>query len=606
MTLGKKIAKKYQDIILYGSGEDEIKFTYDDGYGKYSSTKTFEGVITNLERKYLETESDWKREEISQYQNEKECGGCNGLRLKEEALCIQINKKNISEVTRLSIKDANIWFTDLPKKLNDKQNEIAKHVLKEINERLNFLVNVGLDYLNLSRASGTLSGGESQRIRLASQIGAKLSGITYVLDEPSKGLHARDNKKLINALIKLKQLGNSVIVVEHDRDMMLAADQIVDLGPGAGSNGGKVLFSGDVKDISKTCHSETASFLNFSNVKKKNKKIKKITGWLRVEGANENNLKNLCVDFPINTLTCITGVSGSGKSTLINYCLKNDFMHGQIISLDSNKKKIKYPNKSIEKLITIDQKAIGKSPKSNPATYTGIYSLIRDLFASTLLAKEKGYDSGRFSFNNESGRCQKCKGEGALRIDMHFLPDVYSICEECAGTRFNQETKLIRWRGKNISDVLDMTVDTAADFFSFSKKITNILSMLKSVGLGYIKLGQSSLTFSGGEAQRIKLARELSRANDKQTLYLLDEPTTGLHHSEISLLLDVLERLVEQGHSVIAIEHNLDFISSCNWIIDMGPEGGPEGGKIIAEGHPLSVAKMKTNATGQYLRPYLT
>jgi len=386
---------------------------------------------------------------------------------------------------------------------------------------------------------------------------------------------------------------------------MLAADQIVDLGPGAGSNGGRVLFSGDVKDISKICHSETASFLNFPNVKKKNKKIKKIKGWLRVEGANENNLKNLCVDFPINTLACVTGVSGSGKSTLINYCLKTDFMHEQIIFLDSNKRKIKYPNKSIEKLITIDQKAIGKSPKSNPATYTGIYSLIRDLFASTLLAKEKGYGSGRFSFNNESGRCQKCKGEGALRIDMHFLPDVYSICEECAGTRFNQETKLIRWRGKNISDVLDMTVDMAADFFSFSKKISNILNMLKSVGLGYIKLGQSALTFSGGEAQRIKLARELSRPNDKQTLYLLDEPTTGLHHSEISLLLNVLERLVERGHSVIAIEHNIDFISSCNWIIDMGPEGGPEGGKIIAEGHPLSVAKIKTNATGQYLRPFL-
>mgnify|MGYP000004218883 CR=1 FL=1 len=576
-------------------------------YGENNAMTSFPGIVRHLANLWEKSHDRTLRDSLSEYKSDLICPNCNGCRLNKLArsVTIEIGDKvvAIKDILNLSLKD--LLEVLLEENICSQENN-EDQIIYEIKNRTELLIELGLQYLTLKRSSGSLSGGEVQRIRLASQIGAKLSGITYVLDEPSKGLHARDNKKLINALIKLKQLGNSVIVVEHDRDMMLAADQIVDLGPGAGSNGGKVLFSGDARDISKICNSETASFLNYPNVKKKNKKIKKIKGWFRIEGANENNLKNLCVDFPINTLTCITGVSGSGKSTLINYCLKNDFMHGQIISLDSNKKKIKYPNKSIEKLITIDQKAIGKSPKSNPATYTGIYSLIRDLFASTLLAKEKGYDSGRFSFNNESGRCQKCKGEGALRIDMHFLPDVYSICEECAGTRFNQETKLIRWRGKNISDVLDMTVDTAADFFSFSKKITNILSMLKSVGLGYIKLGQSSLTFSGGEAQRIKLARELSRANDKQTLYLLDEPTTGLHHSEISLLLDVLERLVEQGHSVIAIEHNLDFISSCNWIIDMGPEGGPEGGKIIAEGHPLSVAKMKTNATGQYLRPYLT
>ena len=600
------LAKRYNFLTTekFGSLPEPIKNII--LYGENNALSSFPGIVRHLANLWEKSHDKTLRDSLSEYKSELVCPTCNGCRLNKLArsVTIAINGKGttIEDFLNLSLKGL---LEILSEGNMYSENNTEDQIIYEIRNRIELLIELGLQYLTLKRSSGSLSGGEVQRIRLASQIGAKLSGITYVLDEPSKGLHARDNKKLINALIKLKRLGNNVIVVEHDRDMMLAADQIVDLGPGAGSNGGRVLFSGDVKDISKICHSETASFLNFPNVKKKNKKIKKIKGWLRVEGANENNLKNLCVDFPINTLACVTGVSGSGKSTLINYCLKTDFMHEQIIFLDSNKRKIKYPNKSIEKLITIDQKAIGKSPKSNPATYTGIYSLIRDLFASTLLAKEKGYGSGRFSFNNESGRCQKCKGEGALRIDMHFLPDVYSICEECAGTRFNQETKLIRWRGKNISDVLDMTVDMAADFFSFSKKISNILNMLKSVGLGYIKLGQSALTFSGGEAQRIKLARELSRPNDKQTLYLLDEPTTGLHHSEISLLLDVLERLVERGHSVIAIEHNIDFISSCNWIIDMGPEGGPEGGKIIAEGHPLSVAKMKTNATGQYLRPYL-
>ena len=412
-------------------------------YGENNARSSFPGIVPHLANLWEKSHDKTLRDSLSEYKSDLVCPRCNGCRLNKLArsVTVAIGKKftAIEDILNLSLKD-------LIQHLSEENNE--DQIICEIKNRIELLIELGLQYLTLKRSSGSLSGGEVQRIRLASQIGAKLSGITYVLDEPSKGLHARDNKKLINALIKLKQLGNTVIVVEHDRDMMLAADQIVDLGPGAGSNGGKVLFSGDVKDISKICRSETASFLNSPNVKKKNKKIKKIKGWLRIEGANENNLQNLCVDFPINTLTCITGVSGSGKSTLINYCLKNDFIHDQIISLDSNKKQIKYPNKSIEKLITIDQKAIGKSPKSNPATYTGIYSLIRDLFASTLLAKEKGYDSGRFSFNNESGRCQKCKGEGALRIDMHFLPDVYSICEECAGTRFNQETKLIRWRGK--------------------------------------------------------------------------------------------------------------------------------------------------------------
>ena len=474
--------------------------------GESNGKSSFPGIVAHLSKLWDKSHDKTLRDSLSEYKSELICPCCNGCRLNKLArsVTIEINDKGttIEDILNLSLKNL---FEILSEGSICSKGNNEDQIIYEIKNRIELLIELGLQYLTLKRSSGSLSGGEVQRIRLASQIGAKLSGITYVLDEPSKGLHARDNKKLINALIKLKQLGNSVIVVEHDRDMMLAADQIVDLGPGAGSNGGKVLFSGDVKDISKICHSETASFLNYPNVKKKNKKINKIKGWLRIEGANENNLKNLCVDFPINTLTCITGVSGSGKSTLINYCLKNDFMHDQIISLDSNKKQIKYPNKSIEKLITIDQKAIGKSPKSNPATYTGIYSLIRDLFASTLLAKEKGYDSGRFSFNNESGRCQKCKGEGALRIDMHFLPDVYSICEECAGTRFNQETKLIRWRGKNISDVLDMTVDIAAEFFLFSNKISNILNMLKSVGLGYIKLGQSSLTFSGEKPNALSL-----------------------------------------------------------------------------------------------------
>tara|TARA_B100000575_G_C23141068_1_gene664023 strand:- start:75 stop:2885 length:2811 start_codon:yes stop_codon:yes gene_type:complete len=576
-------------------------------HGEPSRKNSFSGIVPHLIDLWKKANDKTLRDNLVELKSELVCPVCNGSRLNKLArsVTIELGKKiiTIEDVLDLSITGLLKLFSE--QKGVKEQGTDGDQIVTEIKSRIELLVELGLQYLTLKRSSMSLSGGEVQRIRLASQIGAKLSGITYVLDEPSKGLHARDNKKLIDSLKKLKKHGNSVIVVEHDRDMMLAADQIIDLGPGAGINGGEILFSGNLADLKKMEKSETAKVLNKINrIRLTEREFENVEGWIRIDNASENNLKKISANFPINKLICVTGVSGSGKSTLINKSLTDDFKNGQLTFLDSKKNKVQHKNRLIEKLIMIDQKAIGKSPKSNPATYTGIYSLIRELFATTVLAREKGYSAGRFSFNNESGRCQKCKGEGSIKIDMYFLPDVYSICEECNGTRFNNETKLVRWRGKNISDVLEMTVEEALTFFSFSKKIVKILVTLKSVGLGYIKLGQSSLTFSGGEAQRIKLARALSRSNDQKTLYLLDEPTTGLHQCEISLLIKVLKRLVDLGHSIITIEHNLEFIISSDWIIDMGPEGGPKGGKIIAEGRPSSVAKKRLSHTGQFIKSY--
>src|SRR5210317_326933 len=602
-----KLPKKIQEIILYGSDDEEIKFSYDDGYGKYSNSKTFEGVITNLERKYLETESDWKREEISQYQSEKECAGCNGHRLKEEALCIKINKMNISEVTKLSIKEANKWFIDLPKILDNKQNEIAEHVLKEINERLKFLVNVGLDYLNLSRSSGTLSGGESQRIRLASQIGSGLQGVLYVLDEPSIGLHQRDNDRLLTTLKNLRDQGNTVIVVEHDEDAIREADYVFDIGPGAGVHGGQVIAHGTPKQIEKNKGSITGQYL--SGAREITVPATRRDGngkALRVVGATGNNLKNVSVDFPLGKFVCVSGVSGGGKSTLtIETLFKTASMRlngaRQTPAPCETIKGLEH----LDKVIDIDQRPIGRTPRSNPATYTGAFTPIRDWFAGLPEAKARGYKPGRFSFNVKGGRCEACQGDGVIKIEMHFLPDVYVECDVCKGQRYNRETLEVTWRGKSIADVLDMTVEDAQGFFQAVPSIREKMDALMRVGLGYIKVGQQATTLSGGEAQRVKLSKELSKRATGRTLYILDEPTTWLHFEDVRKLLEVLHELVEQGNSVVVIEHNLDVIKTADWIIDIGPEGGDGGGEIVADGTPEDVAAEERSHTGAYLRDIL-
>ena len=605
----KKIPKKIKDIILYGSDEDEIKFNYDDGYEKYSYKKTFEGVINNLERRFLESDSEWKREAIAEYQSDTACEACNGDRLKEEALCVKINGLNISEVTKKSISNSAEWFKDLVNHIDKRQFKIAEHVLKEINERLNFLLNVGLDYLTLSRESGTLSGGEAQRIRLASQIGSGLTGVLYVLDEPSIGLHQKDNVKLINALKRLRDLGNTVIVVEHDTETMENADHIIDLGPEAGTNGGQVTSQGTYDEIKKDKNSITGQYL--ANKKKieipKSRRIAKNGRFVEINGATGNNLNNVNLKIPTGTFTCVTGVSGSGKSTLILQTL----FHALNLTLNNKAKKAPKAFKGykgvelIDKIIDIDQSPIGRTPRSNPATYTGAFGPIRDWFTSLPESKTRGYKPGRFSFNVKGGRCEACEGDGVITYEMHFLPDVYIQCDECKGTRYNRETLEIKFKGKSIADVLDMSVDEGCEYFENISNIKTKLLTLKKVGLGYIKIGQQATTLSGGEAQRIKLAKELSKRSTGRTMYILDEPTTGLHQHDIKKLLEILHTFVKLGNTVVVIEHNLDVIKTADYIVDMGPEGGVKGGKIIAEGKPEEVTKIKDSYTGQFLKPLL-
>jgi excinuclease ABC subunit A len=605
----KKLSKKNKDVILFGSDEEEIKFTYDDGYEKYSHKKTFEGVINNLERKFLESESEWKREAISEYQSNSPCEGCSGDRLKEEALCVKIDELNISDVTKKSILDSAKWFKNLEQKLDKRQFQIAEHILKEINERLNFLLNVGLDYLTLSRESGTLSGGEAQRIRLASQIGSGLTGVLYVLDEPSIGLHQKDNIKLINALKRLRDLGNTVIVVEHDTETMENADHIIDLGPEAGTKGGEIIAQGSYQDILKNKKSITGQYLShkkFIEIPRK-RRLAKNGRFVEINGASGNNLKNVNLKIPLGSFTCVTGVSGSGKSTLILQTL----YHALNLTLNNKARKVPKEFKSykgvelVDKIIDIDQSPIGRTPRSNPATYTGAFGPIRDWFTALPESKTRGYKPGRFSFNVKGGRCEACEGDGVITYEMHFLPDVYIQCDECRGSRYNRETLEIKFKDKSIADVLNMSVDEGCEYFENISNIKTKLLTLKKVGLGYIKIGQQATTLSGGEAQRIKLAKELSKRSTGRTMYILDEPTTGLHQHDIKKLLEILHTFVALGNTVVVIEHNLDVIKTADYIVDMGPEGGVKGGNIIAEGKPEEIINIKGSYTGEFLKPLL-
>jgi excinuclease ABC subunit A len=605
----KKLPKKFKDVILFGSDEEEIKFNYDDGYEKYSHKKTFEGVINNLERRFLESDSEWKREAIAEYQSDSACEGCKGDRLKEEALCIKIDNHNISEVTKKSILDSAKWFKDLENNLDKRQFKIAEHVLKEINERLTFLLNVGLDYLTLSRESGTLSGGEAQRIRLASQIGSGLTGVLYVLDEPSIGLHQKDNVKLINALKRLRDLGNTVIVVEHDTETMENADHIIDMGPEAGTNGGQITAQGTYDEIKKNKNSITGQYLSKKKIIEipSTRRLAKNGRFVEINGASGNNLNNVNLKIPTGSFTCVTGVSGSGKSTLILQTL----YHALNLTLNNKARKVPKSFKSykgvelIDKIIDIDQSPIGRTPRSNPATYTGAFSPIRDWFTSLPESKTRGYKPGRFSFNVKGGRCEVCEGDGVITYEMHFLPDVYIQCDECKGTRYNRETLEIKFKDKSIADVLNMSVDEGCEYFENISNIKTKLLTLKKVGLGYIKIGQQATTLSGGEAQRIKLAKELSKRSTGRTMYILDEPTTGLHQHDIKKLLEILHTFVKLGNTVVVIEHNLDVIKTADYIVDMGPEGGVKGGNIVAEGKPEDVCKVAGSYTGQFLKPLL-
>ena len=605
----KNLPKKMKDIILFGSDEEEIKFNYDDGYEKYSHKKTFEGVINNLERRFLESDSEWKREAIAEYQSDSACEGCNGDRLKEEALCVKINDQNISEITKKSILDASKWFKDLEQNIDKRQFKIAEHILKEINERLNFLLNVGLDYLTLSRESGTLSGGEAQRIRLASQIGSGLTGVLYVLDEPSIGLHQKDNIKLIDALKRLRDLGNTVIVVEHDTETMENADHIIDLGPEAGTNGGQIIAQGTYTDILNNKNSITGQYLSHKKyiAIPRTRRLAKNGRFIEINGASGNNLNNVNLKIPIGSFTCVTGVSGSGKSTLILQTL----YHALNLTLNNKARKIPKAFKGykgvelIDKIIDIDQSPIGRTPRSNPATYTGAFGPIRDWFTALPESKTRGYKPGRFSFNVKGGRCEACEGDGVITYEMHFLPDVYIQCDECKGTRYNRETLEIKFKGKSIADILDMSVDEGCEYFENISNIKTKLLTLKKVGLGYIKIGQQATTLSGGEAQRIKLAKELSKRSTGRTMYILDEPTTGLHQHDIKKLLEILHTFVALGNTVVVIEHNLDVIKTADYIVDMGPEGGVKGGNIIAEGKPEDIINVKESYTGQFLKPML-
>jgi excinuclease ABC subunit A len=594
-------------IILHGTGGLPVELTFKDGRKEYTVRKAFEGVIGNLNRRLLQTDSAWMREELSKYQTSQPCETCHGARLKPEALSVKIAGVDISVPTRMSVADAVHWFTNVNETLTNQQQQIAKAILKEINERLGFLNNVGLDYLNLDRTSGTLSGGESQRIRLASQIGSGLSGVLYVLDEPSIGLHQKDNDRLLATLRRLRDLGNTVIVVEHDEDAIRTADWVVDLGPGAGVHGGTVMAEGTLKQILKAKGSLTADYLNGTReiaVPKTRRKGNKKK--LTVHGARANNLKNVTASIPLGTFTCITGVSGSGKSSFTIdtlYASAARSLNGARVIAGAHDKVTGLEH--CDKVIDIDQSPIGRTPRSNPATYTGAFTNIRDWFAGLPESEARGYKPGRFSFNVKGGRCETCSGDGLIKIEMHFLPDVYVTCEECNGKRYNRETLEVKWKGLSIADVLDMTVEDAVEVFKAVPPIRDKMMMLAEVGLGYVKVGQQATTLSGGEAQRVKLAKELSRRSTGQTLYILDEPTTGLHFEDVRKLLEVLHRLVEQGNSVVVIEHNLDVIKTADWVIDLGPEGGVKGGEIVAEGTPEQVAKEPKSYTGHYLAPML-
>jgi excinuclease ABC subunit A len=603
----KDIAAKARDAILYGSGETAVRFVYDDGIRAYETKKPFEGVVRNLERRFRETDSDWAREEIAKYFTDIPCSACGGHRLKPEALAVKVADLHIGQTAAMSVKQADLWFSELPDRLTATQNEIAIRVLKEIRERLKFLVDVGLEYLTLARASATLSGGESQRIRLASQIGSGLTGVLYVLDEPSIGLHQRDNARLLETLKRLRDLGNTVIVVEHDEDAIRAADYVVDVGPGAGIHGGRIVAEGTPEQVMANPDSLTGQYLNgvrcieIPQRRELNPRRK-----LRLVGARGNNLKNITAEIPLGLFTCITGVSGGGKSTLLI-----DTLYKAIARRLNGASEAPAPFDKIEgleyldKVIDIDQSPIGRTPRSNPATYTGAFTPIREWFAGLPEAKARGYEPGRFSFNVKGGRCEACQGDGVIKIEMHFLPDVYVTCDVCKGKRYNRETLEVEFKGKSIAAVLDMTVDEAAEFFRAVPRVRDTLVTLQRVGLGYIHVGQQATTLSGGEAQRVKLAKELSKRATGRTLYILDEPTTGLHFADVEKLLDVLHELVEHGNSVVVIEHNLEVIKTADWIIDLGPQGGDGGGEIVAAGPPEVIAGEQRSHTGQFLRRVL-
>ena len=601
----KKLPRDFLNKILYGTGKEEIDFEYTSAAGTRKYRAPFEGVIPTLERRYNETKSQGMRDFYEMYMSDSECPECHGARLKPEVLAVKIGDKNINELTDMSIDKIKNYLNSLT--LNKTEQMIADQILKELNKRLQFLIDVGLDYLTLSRNAGSLSGGEAQRIRLATQIGSGLTGVLYILDEPSIGLHQRDNDKLLATLKKLRDLGNSVLVVEHDEDTMYAADQVIDIGPGAGVHGGNVMAQGTAEEIKLVPESITGQYLSGKKQIRVPEKRRKSNGRaIEVKGATEHNLKNINVKFPLGQFVCVTGVSGSGKSTLVNEILYKTIAR----ELNGSNEK---PGKckeikgidNIDKIINIDQSPIGRTPRSNPATYTGVFDFIRDIFAGTNEAKMRGYDKGRFSFNVAGGRCEACNGDGVLKIEMHFLPDIYVPCEICKGQRYNRETLEVKYKDKTISDVLNMTVEEALEFFKNIPKIKNKIQALYDVGLGYIKLGQPSTTLSGGEAQRIKLATELSKKATGKTLYILDEPTTGLHIADVHKLVDILQRLVDTGNSIIVIEHNLDLIKTADYIIDLGPEGGDKGGQIISVGTPEQVARNEYSYTGKFLKKYL-
>jgi excinuclease ABC subunit A len=604
----KSLPQSFRDVVLYGSGENEITFTYDDGVRHYSTTKPFEGVITNIERRWRETESSWVREELSRFQSSHPCAACGGYRLKPQALAVKIARLHIGQVAEMSIREAYRWFEELPEKLNPKQYEIAERILKEIRERLAFLNDVGLEYLTLSRASGTLSGGESQRIRLASQIGSGLTGVLYVLDEPSIGLHQRDNARLLETLKSLRDLGNSVIVVEHDEEAILTADHVVDMGLGAGVHGGEVVAQGTPHQVMASPESLTGQYLTgFKQIPLPKERRKPTKGRrLTVVGARANNLKSITADIPLGLFTAVTGVSGGGKSTLLI-----ETLYRAVARKLNGARELPGEHDTIEgleqldKVIDIDQSPIGRTPRSNPATYTGAFTPIREWFAELPEAKTRGYKPGRFSFNVKGGRCEACQGDGVIKIEMHFLPDIYVICDVCKGKRYDRETLEIKFKGKSIADVLDMTVEEGAELFKAVPSVRDKLETLKRVGLGYIHVGQQATTLSGGEAQRVKLSKELSRRATGRTLYILDEPTTGLHFHDVAKLLEVLHELVDQGNTVVVIEHNLEVIKTADWIIDLGPEGGDAGGHVVAVGTPEEIARVEESYTGQYLKQLL-
>ncbi|MCL1908890.1 MAG: excinuclease ABC subunit UvrA [Holophagaceae bacterium] len=603
-TPWRKLSESVRQVLLYGTTK-KMRFTYESRVSRHEFTHSYEGVIGNLERRYRETNSEEMRAELEQSMQVITCEACGGLRLKPEVLSVTVGGKNIAEVVSKSVREARTWFAEL--RLEGKDAVIAEKILKEISERLGFLDNVGLGYLTLNRSAATLSGGEGQRIRLATQIGSKLQGVLYVLDEPSIGLHQRDNHRLLNTLKEMRDLGNTVLVVEHDLETIREADHLIDLGPGAGEHGGKVVAQGTPSQVAATKGSVTGEFLaGMDQIVVPKKRLKPDRGHLSVIGAAENNLKSINVDLPIGIFTCITGVSGSGKSSLINgilYKALANQLHQSKHVVGKHKKIIGLGE--IDKVIDIDQAPIGRTPRSNPATYTGLFTHLRELFSQLPESKARGYTPGRYSFNVRGGRCEKCEGDGVIRIEMHFLPDVYVTCEQCKGKRYNRETLEIHYKGKSISDVLSMTVEEASDLFGPIPNIANKLQTLTDVGLGYIRLGQAATTLSGGEAQRVKLAKELSKRATGRTVYILDEPTTGLHLKDIQKLLEVINRLVAHGNTVLVIEHNLDVIKTCDWIIDLGPEGGDAGGYIIAQGTPEQISKNAKSITGKYLGPYL-